>query len=155
MNIIKINTDNSMTELKSKKNWINTINNDNLSKNIDLLFEWYIDCDYKLLMYGNIDGNQLNNHILPSNGVSSINHNLVSNDYTLYDNIYVVKIKNNMLVNYTITEYGEFYSINYDSDTNLSSDDDDTYNEPINYNNYNNYNNLNKNNILNYDNNIY
>jgi len=153
MNILKINTDNTMLEIKAQKNWISTIKKNNQSNEISLLFEWFINNDCKLLLYGNLDGSQLNNHILPSNGMSSYDLNIISNDYTLYDNIYIVKIQANILINFSIKEYGEFYSINYDSNSNCSSDEDDI--EYVVNNNYNLKYNNSSNNILNYDNNIY
>ena len=153
MNIIRINTDNTMIEVNVKKNWINTIKKANQSNNINLLFEWLIDNDSKLLLYGNLDGNQINNHILPNNGISSIDLNITSTNSTLYDYIYIVKLTNNKITNLSIQEYGEFYIMNYEYNSDYSSDDND-----IDYNN--NISNLiyydsNNNNTLNYDNNIY
>ena len=154
MIIIRINTDNTMTELKSNKNWINTIKKDSNNSDINLLYEWYIDSNSKLLLYGHLDGEQINNHILPSNGISSIISELNCN--ILYDNIYIVKLEENKLVNYSIQEYGEFYSINYDTNNSCSESDDELYEYKY-TNSCNTYidTNININNILSYDNNIY
>ena len=149
MIIIRINTDNTMTELKSNKNWINTIKKDSNNSEINLLYEWYIENNSKLLLYGNIVGEQINNHFLPSNGISSIISDL--DDNILYDNIYIVKLKENKLVNYSIQEYGEFYSINYDINNSCSESDDDIYE----YKYTASCSNIDINNTLSYDNNIY
>ena len=127
MSILRVNTDNSMTKLPANKNWINSINRDNSNNEINLLFEWYLSDTSKLILFGNMEGSQINNHILTSNGVCSLDIN-ITNNFTLYDNIYFVKLQDNQIVDYTIQEYGEFYSINYDSDVehshNSDSDDD-------------------------------
>ncbi len=150
MIIIRINTDNTMSELKSNKNWINTIKKDSNNSEINLLYEWFIENNSKLLLYGNLVGEQINNHVLPSNGISSIISEL--NDNILYDNIYIVKLKENKLVNYSIREYGEFYSINYESNNSCSESEDDIYEYK-----YTNScdTNIHINNTLSYDNNIY
>lgn len=156
MNILRVNTDNSMTEIPASKNWINTIKRDNENNDINLLFEWYLSDNSKLLLYGNMDGYQINNHILPSNGISSIDINL-SNNFTLYDNIYFVKLKDNKIIDYSIQEYGEFYSINYDEDGEESNDydtEDETCVDNINI-NYKHNVKIDCINNLNYDNNIY
>ena len=153
MNIIRINTDDTMTEIKSNKNWMNTIRK-NSNNDINLLLEWFIDDNSKLLLYGNLDGEHINNHVIPSNGISSLDI-LSCADITLYDNIYIVKLKNNKLINYSIKEYGEFYSINCDfySDNINENDSDDEYNNNISYDNI--YFNTNVDNNLSFDNNIY
>lgn len=150
MSIIRINTDNTMSELKSNKNWINTIKKNSENSDINLLYEWYIQNNSKLLLYGNIEGEQINNHILPSNGISSIFSEMHNN--ILYDNIYIVKLKDNKLVKYTIQEYGEFYSINYDSNNSSSDSDDEIYEYKCNNSCDTN---IDINNTLSYDNNIY
>ncbi len=149
MIIIRINTDNTMSELKSNKNWINTIKKDSNNSEINLLYEWFIENNSKLLLYGNLVGEQINNHVLPSNGISSIISEI--NNNILYDNIYIVKLKDNKLVDYTIKEYGEFYSINYDSNNSCSESDEEIYH----FNSDSSYINNDINNTLSYDNNIY
>ena len=158
MSIVRVNTDNSMTEIPSGKNWINTIKRDNLNNDINLLFEWFLSDDSKLLLYGNMEGSQINNHVLPSNGISSIDINM-SNNFTLYDNIYFVKLKENKIVKYSIQQYGEFYSINYDTDEEkscTSDSDDDICFESVNINtNYKHSIKIDYVNYLSHDNNIY
>ena len=158
MSIVRVNTDNSMTVIPSGKNWINTIKRDNSNNEINLLFEWYLSDDSKLLLYGNMEGSQINNHVLPSNGISSIDINM-SNNFTLYDNIYFAKLQDNKIVKYSIQEYGEFYSINYDTEEENSSNsdsEDDIIFDSTNINtNYKHSINIDYVNYLNYDNNIY
>lgn len=158
MSILKVNTDNSITEISANKNWISTIKRDNSNNEINLLFEWYLSDNSKLLLYGNMDGYQINNHILPSNGISSIDIN-ITNNFTLYDNIYFVKLQDNKIVNYSIQEYGEFYSINYDSDGENycnSDSDDETIVDLVDINtNYKHNIKVDYINNLSYDNNIY
>jgi hypothetical protein len=155
MSILRINTDDSMCEISTGKNWMNTIKKDSGNNDINLLFEWYLCDNYKLFLYGSIRGNQINNHVLPSNGVSSIDINL-SNNFILYDNIYFVKLCNNNIVKYKIKEYGEFYSVNYDSSSEDYNElEDDEYINNSSLNKKYNYVPVDYMNNLSYDNNIY
>ena len=60
-----------------------------------------------------MEGSQINNHVLPSNGISSIDINM-SNNFTLYDNIYFAKLQD--IRWYIVFKNMRIYSINYDTE---------------------------------------
>ena len=111
MKILCINTDNTMEEVD-----INTSLEDFLeSTNIDgiqLLYYWNYG-NKTIKYYGLYVDNysNINSHSLPPNGISSILEE-DSDNVILSDKIYIVAFDtNNNLVNYYISDYGDFYYV--------------------------------------------
>ena len=161
MKIIKITTDNAMEEID-----INTSIESYLAKceieEIQLLYYWnyenkIIKC-YGLYIenYSNI-----NSHSLPPNGISSILEE-DSDNIILTNNIYVCAFDtNNNLVDFYISDYGNFYYImNEQYNFEFENEIDYIDNTPNNENNVIKKKSIinkihNNNNILDYDTNIY
>ena len=176
MKIVKININNIITTIDldfdtNIKESLNNIDNNNL----ELLYEWNIESN-NIECYGCLDSsaNILNQHILPSYGLSNLNPNNIiedkSNECNIYGNIYIVCKKNNNYINYYDYDYGTLYfninDINNYCDNNYNDDDDnddDTDNDNDNDDNDDDDNELLKsqylqksnNDLLDYDNNIY
>jgi len=133
MKIISINADNTMKEINIKnkkiKNELTDITNTRGSGDIELLYYWNYN-NNKILCYGWIDGDEslINKHKLPISGISEIT-DISSETIKLYGNIYIICNCNNKTINYSISEYGEFYFIINDIenivDTNSDNDEDD------------------------------
>jgi len=168
MKIIKININNEMTEIDINKtnNILEELNridsNDikeicywNQSDIIIKCYGWYYSND----IYSN-DNIVCNNHDLPPGEVSITNLDI--SEINIINNIYLVMYKNNILQNYTISQYGELvymmneqYEFDLDFDiSNIDEDIEDTLIDKISEVTINNF----KDNIidiLDYDNNIY
>ena len=118
MIIISINPNEDINELNINENndIINELKKIN-NMDISLLYYWNYDDNYIIKCYGNYENDlfDVNNHILPINGISDILNEL-SNEIKLYGNIYMILYKNNIMVDYNISNYGCFY---YMEDTNI------------------------------------
>ena len=95
------------------------------------MYKWKYNNDI-IEVYGSLDYNNgiLNTHKLPPNGISNV-LDIESNNIQIYGYIYVIKLVNNILCDYNIAEYGEFFSYftdYYDCDENIS-DSDESYQE--------------------------
>ena len=125
MNILKVNSDSYID------NYIISDINELKVNNVERLYY----CKYNdsiIEIYGCLDSNNgiLNTHKLPPNGMSNA-LDIESNNIEVYGNIYIIKLINNILHNYNIAEYGEFFSYltdYYDYERN-TSESDDNYNE--------------------------
>ena len=161
MKILCINTDNTMEEIDidtSFEDYIVSINIDG----IQLLYYWnygnkIVKC-YGLYVdnYSNI-----NSHSLPPNGISSILEEN-SDNIILSDKIYIVAFDtNNKLVNYYISDYGDFYYVMNEQNSFENDEPDEEYDNTteIKSSVYKKIDVLNtihdNNNILDYDRNIY
>jgi len=119
MSILKINTDNTMNELKmSKNNYMKTIKENIYNKGyneIELLFSWIYE-DYVIKLYGFYEGIDefINIHEIPSYGISEF-LDVESSNTKLYGDIFIVKLIENKVIKFTIEDYGEFYNIMYDN----------------------------------------
>ena len=127
MKILCINTDNTMEEIDidtSFEDYIVSINIDG----IQLLYYWnygnkIVKC-YGLYVdnYSNI-----NSHSLPPNGISSILEEN-SDNIILSDKIYIVAFDtNNKLVNYYISDYGDFYYVMNEQNSFENDEPDEEY----------------------------
>lgn len=123
--IVKINIDNTMEninidETKNIEKELTKNANFKGSKNIKELYSW----NKKIKVYGWDKGSNYKNiHKLPSCGVS-VNLKL-SENIQLYGNIFIVCFKNNNIINYNISEYGELhYMLTEDNITEYNSDDE-------------------------------
>ena len=116
MNIIKINIDGTMNEIKIKKiknilSFIKKHISNSGSGNIKELYKWNFE-DKIIKCYGWIDGECgfENSHDLLQYGISTfIDDN--SEDIILYGDIFLVCYENNEICNFNISDYGLFYNI--------------------------------------------
>jgi len=135
--IISINSDNTMKEIDIKnkkiKNELTDITNTRGSCDIELLYYWNYN-NIIIKCYGWVEGDEsiINKHKLPMSGISEIT-DISSESIKLYGNIYIICNSNNKIINYSISEYGEFYFIindienidDTDSDISDIGEDDD------------------------------
>ena len=121
MNVLKISSDSSIDNYS-----ISDLNELKIN-NIENLYKWKYNNDI-IEIYGCLDSNNgiLNTHKLPPNGISNA-LDIESDTIDIYGNIYVVKLVNNILCNYNIADYGEFFSYftdYYDYDRGTSDSDE-------------------------------
>tara|TARA_B110000208_G_scaffold175136_1_gene220421 strand:- start:49 stop:642 length:594 start_codon:yes stop_codon:yes gene_type:complete len=142
INIVKILISGEMCEIKIREH--NTLcdelelKSDNGYNNIDFLYEWNYE-NFFIKIYGWVEGDVKirNSHNLPTNGNDILHLNIDSEEIALYGDILIIKTdKNNKLYDIYSEDYGEFYNImyNYNSDYELSSesyDSEDNYNEEL------------------------
>jgi len=128
MKIISINSDNTMKEINIKKKkleeQLTEITNTRGSGEIELLYYW--NYNNKLIKcYGWIDGDEslVNKHKLPMSGISEIT-DTPSETIKLYGNIYIISCDSQNIINYSISEYGEFYFIINDIENNVDTNSD-------------------------------
>ena len=106
MKVILIKVDSSMEEID-----VDDINKLSTSNDIQLLYYWNYN-NWVINCYGNYINNNsiISNHKLPAGGIS----NVINDDsytYDIYGNIYLACFQNNKLINYYISEYGNFHYI--------------------------------------------
>ena len=106
MKVILIKVDSSMEEIN-----VDDINILSTSNDIQLLYYWNYN-NWVINCYGNYINNNsiISNHKLPAGGIS----NVINDDsytYDIYGNIYLACFQNNKMINYYISEYGNFHYI--------------------------------------------
>lgn len=146
MKIISINIDNTIEEINIKnnniKNQLNNLTNTQGSNDIELLYNWNYN-NILIKCYGWIDGDEslINKHQLCKSGISDIT-DCVSENIKLYGNIYILAYNNNnKLIDFDISEYGEFYFLINDVENQDDSDSESVNSDDI----------INKENIINND----
>ena len=133
MKIIRININNEMTEMD-----INNNNNNNILEELnnidtDEIEEicYWNQFDIIIKCYGYYSNNNIlhnnNNHDLPPGEIST--NNIDISNINIINNIYLVMFKNDLLHDYTISQYGELvYMMNeqyeFDSDFDLLNCDE-------------------------------
>jgi hypothetical protein len=162
MKIIKININNEMTEIDINKtnNILEELNKID-SDEIEEVCYWN-QSDIIIKCYGCYSSDNIlcNNHDLPPGEISITNLDI--SEINIINNIYLVMFRNNILQNYTISQYGELvYMMNeqyeFDSDFNISNIDEDIEEKLIDKISEVTNNNFKDNiiDVLDYDNNIY
>ena len=118
MKVILIKVDSSMEEID-----VDDINKLSTNNDIKLLYYWnYNNSVIKCYGYHINDNSIISNHKLPAGGIS----NVIDNDsytYDIYGNIYIVCYQNNKMINYYISEYGNFHYIMNETYNIYDSDD--------------------------------
>jgi hypothetical protein len=119
MNIIKINIDGTMNEIKIKKtvkilSFIKKNICNSGSGNIKELYKWIYE-DKIIKCYGWINGvcGFENSHDLLQYGISTFLYEN-SEEIILYGDIFLVCYENDKIVNFNISDYGLFYNITND-----------------------------------------
>ena len=125
MNVLKIDADDFMDNYSIKNLLELKVNN------VENLYTWKYN-NSTIEIYGSLDSNKgiVNKHKLPPNGISNI-LDIESNKINLYGDIFIIKLINGKLQNYSIGEYGEFFSYlteYYDYDNDNDNDNDNDYN---------------------------
>lgn len=130
MKIICINTDNTMEEIDIDTS-IDTFLSDTNIEDIQLLYYWNYG-NIKIKCYGLYLDNysNLNSHSLPSNGISpTLDEN--SDNIILSDKIYICAFnKKENLVDYCISDYGNFYYV-INEQNQFDNDDDSVESDDI------------------------
>lgn len=131
MECVHISRDETMKEFKVKNmnNIIKILLKNSIchgSGNISELYNWLFD-DIIVKCYGWHDGDIgfQNKHVLPPGGASNFLEQ-DSSEINLYGDIFIIRIKNDKLINTSVSDYGEFYNLissNY-SDNEENTDDD-------------------------------
>ena len=113
MQLIKIKRNGDLETIK-KTNLDFLINN----KNIDKLHIWKIDNNIDYILYGCIDGKagKENKYELPPPLENSL----------FFDDMYLLKYKNEAFCDLSITEYTKFYEDSYGGFEDICSSDDET-----------------------------
>ena len=118
MKVILIRVDNSMEEID-----IDDINKLSTNNDLQILYYWnYNNLVIKCYGYYINDSSIISNHKLPAGGLS----NIIDDDsyiYDIYGNIYIVCIQNDEIINYYISEYGNFHYIMNETYNIYDSDD--------------------------------
>ena len=118
MKVILINIDGSMEEVD-----IEDINKLSTNNDIQILYQWNYN-NSVIKCYGNYiqDNSIISNHKLPAGGMSDI----IDGDsytYDIYGNIYIVCFQNDKIVDYDISDYGNFHYIMNETYNVYDSDD--------------------------------
>jgi len=121
MKIVKINIEGNMNEIN--------IDNIKILENVNVLYYWK-QFDIIIKCYGNYCNDDIiyNQHELPPGGIS-IDDNIESDEIKINSDIYICMFKNDILQDYTISQYGELvYIMNeqyeFESDGDSVNDDD-------------------------------
>jgi hypothetical protein len=129
MYCVQIFKDDNMKEIKIKGNDIlktlTKISSNN--ENICELYKWEYE-NITTKCYGSYDGTCgfENKHELPPNGVSIFLEE-DSSEKLLFGDIFIVRFKDDKLVNTTIADYGEFYNLIFNGFDGCISEDEDLY----------------------------
>ena len=110
---VQIFKDDTMKEVKVKGNNILksltklAVNNDSISE----LYSWNYE-NITTKCYGSYDGDAgfENKHELPPNGVSTFLEE-DSSEKLLFGDLFILRFKDNKLLNTSISDYGEFYNL--------------------------------------------
>ncbi len=113
---VQIFKDDTMKEVKVKGNNILksltklAVNNDSISE----LYSWNYE-NITTKCYGSYDGDAgfENKHELPPNGVSTFLEE-DSSEKLLFGDLFILRFKDNKLLNTSISDYGEFYNLMFD-----------------------------------------
>ena len=135
MKIISISINNAMKEINIKNTNINTqlnnLTNTQGNGELELIYCWNYNNNI-IKCYSWIDGDEslINKHQLCKSGISEIT-DIVSENIKLYGNIYILSFNNNKLIDYNISEYGEFYFLINDIENMEDSSDSESINSDI------------------------
>ena len=117
MKVILIKVDDSMEEID-----VDDINKLTTNNDLQILYHWNYN-NMVINCYGHINDNSIiSRHKLPYGGISSI-MNDDSHMYDIYGNIYIVCFKNNIMINYYISDYGYIHYIMNETYNIYASDD--------------------------------
>lgn len=137
MYCVHIFKDDSMKEIKIKgKNILKSLAKITTNSEINELYSWDYD-NITTKCYGSYDGEPglENKHELPPNGISNFLEE-DSSEKLLFNDIFILRFKQDKLIDTTISDYGEFYNLVFngfddcisDSDSYFSSEDEDKIN---------------------------
>ena len=145
MKIVQICKDNSMNEIDlkfSSRNIISKLSKVSITQGGDSLKELYY-WNYeksKIICYSWYDGGDgfENKHDLPPGGISSFLDE-DSSEQLLFGDIFLCKLQDNKFCDFDISNYGEFYNINFggfeDCESSSENENDDNEEEDENYEN--------------------
>lgn len=142
MKIVQIYTDGMMEDINIRSSFKNIesnilkISKDRGTCNINKLYTWSYE-NKTIVSYGWMEGDAqiLNKHTLVSGGFSDF-LDISSSDIKLYGDIFIICIYDRKIVDFQISEYGEFYTnINmYDNDDIFSESSDEDIDDSENIN---------------------
>ena len=118
MKVILINVDGSMEEIN-----VDDINKLSTNNDLQILYQWNYN-NLVIKCYGCFinDNSIISIYKLPAGGISDIIDD-VSYVYDIYGKIYIVCFYNDKLINYYISEYGNFHYIMNETYNIYDSDD--------------------------------
>ena len=128
---VQILKDDTMKEIKVKeKNIIKSLTKSSTnSENISELYIWEYD-NIIIKCYGCYDGDYgfENKHELPPNGVSNFLEE-DSSEKLLFGDLFILRFKDDKLINTSISDYGEFYNLIFNDFDDCISDEEECLSE--------------------------
>ena len=126
---VQIFKDDKMKEINIKgKNILKSLEKISTNDNISELYSWEYE-NVTTKCYGSYDGEAgfENKHELPPNGISTfLEEN--SSEKLLFGDLFIVRFKNDIPIDTSISDYGEFYNLMFnDFDDCLSEDESINY----------------------------